>query len=452
MCGIAGIINKTPRTFDYSAFCTLGIANDSRGGDSCGVFIDGKYEYGVDSRKYFQNYFPDSDLLYDTKKSSVALLHCRKASVGNISEATAQPVVITDDLGKVEYVLLHNGTIHNYKSLAEKYIPNVDITGMTDSQVMARIFYYKGYDCLDEYNGGAVFAIVDYRGYAPEVLLYKGASKKTKYSKDAEEERPLYYCIDKSKRELIFSSIGIYLLALRKELTAYSMKPNVLNRFTGTALVPVKEYPRENCFQNKEIVYNTNPVYGGAIKGNLFRKAWEGYDDDDDDYSFTYISYNFVSNTYTYKGEALHGRNFLTSYGRIENKGTKDNMEIWFYKGVALKNAYCFRFLSALKKETHLSDEEFCKKFETTIRFLSLDGLFSSGTIWRKAISPTESIPFTGVFQPIGAISRTEYSNGVKGMCTYNGSYTYVKELLSTISKHDINLKKVKEECKSLMK
>ena len=39
MCGIAGIINKTPREFDYSTFCTLGIANDARGGDSCGVFM-----------------------------------------------------------------------------------------------------------------------------------------------------------------------------------------------------------------------------------------------------------------------------------------------------------------------------------------------------------------------------------------------------------------------------
>lgn len=450
MCGIAGIINKTPRAFDYSTFCTLGIANDSRGGDSCGVFIDGKYEYGVDKRKYFSTYFMDSDLLYDTKKATIALLHCRKASVGTISEATAQPVIITDDLGKVEFVLIHNGTIHNYKELAKKYIPNIDIAGMTDSQVMARIFYYNGYDSLDEYNGGAVFVTVDYRGYSPKVLFYKGASKKTEYAKEIEEERPLYYCIDKVKRELVFSSIWTYLMAQRKELTVYSMKPNVLVEFNGTSLVPVKEYKREKCIQNKKVEYAVPSYtgYGDSWKSRCSRF----FEDDDDYYTSSYISANLVNNSYSYKGEKLHGRNFVTNYGRIENKNTKDNTEIWFFMGVALKNAYCFRFLNALRKESRLDEKKFFEKFENIIRFLSIDGVYSKDSKWYRATSPTDCIPFSGMYQPIGAISRTEYVEGVKKTCSYNGSYTYIKELLKACDKNEINLKKVKEECKSLMK
>ena len=42
MCGLAGILRTKKAKFDYQTFCTLGIANDSRGGDSCGVFIDGE--------------------------------------------------------------------------------------------------------------------------------------------------------------------------------------------------------------------------------------------------------------------------------------------------------------------------------------------------------------------------------------------------------------------------
>ena len=57
MCGIAGIINKTPRNFDYSTFCTLGISNDTRGGDSCGIFIYGKYECVVIDDKFFSYFF-----------------------------------------------------------------------------------------------------------------------------------------------------------------------------------------------------------------------------------------------------------------------------------------------------------------------------------------------------------------------------------------------------------
>ena len=55
MCGIFGIINKVEAPFDYSTFCVLGINNDSRGGDSCGVFIDQEVEYGVDKEKLFKS-------------------------------------------------------------------------------------------------------------------------------------------------------------------------------------------------------------------------------------------------------------------------------------------------------------------------------------------------------------------------------------------------------------
>ena len=44
---------------------------------------------------------------------------------------------------------------------------------MTDSQIMARIFYYKGYQVLSEYYGGSVFFIVDYRTQSAILLLFK---------------------------------------------------------------------------------------------------------------------------------------------------------------------------------------------------------------------------------------------------------------------------------------
>lgn len=120
MCGIFGIVTKSMRSFDFPTFCTLGIANDSRGGDSCGYFIDRHYEYGAKGNdKWFQCFFQNNKFLNELKMSSVAFGHCRKASVGIIDETTAQPVVLTDANGKVEYVLMHNGTIYNYKELAK---------------------------------------------------------------------------------------------------------------------------------------------------------------------------------------------------------------------------------------------------------------------------------------------------------------------------------------------
>ena len=139
---------------------------------------------------------------------------------------------------------MHNGTIYNYQELAEKYIPEINITGMTDSQVMARIFYHKGYKVLSEYNGGAVFAIADYRGNKPKVLLFKGASKKDKWNTVESEERPLYFCVDPKKGELVFSSISSYLFALRHKLPIYDLPSNCILEFNGKDLVSIEEVSR----------------------------------------------------------------------------------------------------------------------------------------------------------------------------------------------------------------
>ena len=439
MCGLAGIVSKMPRAFDYASFCTLVIANDSRGGDSCGVFIDGKYEYGVDKNKYFSSYFLGSDLIYNTDRSSVALVHCRKASVGKISEQTAQPVIIKDAYGNVKYVLMHNGTIHNYKELAKKYIPEVDIEGMTDSQVMAHIFYSVGYEPLNEYNGAAVFAIVDYREYTPKVMLFKGASKKTKWTKDIEEERPLYYCVDKLKRELVFSSIGVHLCALRKELDVFSLKENVLVEFNGKGLSIVKHYSRENAFQQKEYehtggYYNTlNILPLGNVDTN-------------------YMDILHDTNTYSFRGKPLNGKIFLSSYGKIEPYAKKNpqTFEMYFFEGVALKNKYCFRFLTSLRKELRLSDADFFSKFQTVIRYLSIDGVYKKDNMWYKCTSATESSLFTGSITPLCSCSKRTYNEGLMKSSCFDGTYKYIESVCS--QKHDINFKTIKEECKLLMK
>ena len=71
-CGIFGIINKKPTRFNKTAFNILGINNDSRGGDSCGIFIDGEVEYGVNDKKLYSSFFKKSNLINNTKKCTIA--------------------------------------------------------------------------------------------------------------------------------------------------------------------------------------------------------------------------------------------------------------------------------------------------------------------------------------------------------------------------------------------
>lgn len=440
MCGITGIINKTPRAFDYETFCTLGIANDTRGGDSCGIFIDGKYEYGIGKNSLFANFFQESKLINETKTATISLAHCRKASIGKVSLETAQPVIIEED-GKVTFVVMHNGTIHNYEDLAKKYIPEIDIKGMTDSQVMARIFYHKGYDVLSEYNGGAVFAIVDYRTDFPKVFLFKGASRKASYSIEPEEERPLYYCIDQDKQELVFSSIWTYLMALRRNCEVYSMKVNELVEFTGTSLATVSKINRSKMQQNKEI-------YFSSYDKNYFSyNDWKKSYYNDAPSSCIYV--DFSRNLYLNKGKKVHGKLSVSTAGIINSRYIK-NTELWFFNGVALKNEKCFKFLNKLMERSQFTITEFSNKFENIIRFLSIDGIYPRGEFWYKAISPVGNILYTGTLQPLTTSSVITYAGGVKlGIST---TKTLVPIESKASNKIDINFKEILKGCMSLMK
>lgn len=441
MCGIAGIVNKTKRPFDFSTFCILGIENDSRGGDSCGVFIDGKYEYGVNNDKLFGDFFQENELIYGTTSATIALLHCRKASVGKVSKETAQPVIIKDGLGTIKFVLMHNGTIHNYKELAEKYIPNIDITDMTDSQVMAHIFYYAGYDALSEYNGGAVFCIVDYRGYTPRTFFWKGSSRKTEYDKEAVEERPLWFVLDHLKRELVFSSLWLPLMAMRKGATLYTPTPNNLIEFVGNDVKIVKKYPRDKCTQNKKYESKKTPyVYDEGY--------WRGTN-----YCTNYISVDFDRNIYTYAGKPLHGRYFLNKYGKILEK---DNLETaydaHFYNGVLLKDKESYELLDKLQEKLKLSTEEFFKRYWNVVRYISYDGIYNNAGFYYVATSPMASTPFTGKLEPITTTTCLTINDGKRGVMTYSTRNHEDTIKKYSKAKSEVNFKEIKKVCKSLKK
>ena len=244
MCGLFGIISKEKVTVDKRVIATLGLLNDTRGGDACGLFIDGKVEYGTEGEKVkFYNFFQESELFKNSTKANVVLGHCRKASVGGKAADKAQPIVIKEG-DEIKFVLLHNGTIKNYTDLAKKYIPDEDITGLSDTQVMAKIFYLSGYDCLGEYNGGAVFVIADYREETPKIRLWRGMSKDYSYSKEPTFERPLFITLFNNR--LAFSSIKEGLDCLYPDLKTLTIKPNCLCLFENGKLRVEREFDRSS--------------------------------------------------------------------------------------------------------------------------------------------------------------------------------------------------------------
>lgn len=448
MCGIWGQINVKKSKFNKTLFNVLGIHNDTRGGDSCGIFIDGKTEYGVNEKKLYSKFFNNSELIKNTTHCKIALGHCRKASVGVINETTAQPIVIKNDNGDIEFVLMHNGTIYNYKALAKKYIPDIDITGMTDSQVMARIFYHCGYDCLSEYYGGAVFVIVDYRN-GTKVYLFKGASKQYSYSTVETEERPFYFI--HSNTSFVFSSLNTYLNTSNPEEEIFTIFPNQLIEVRGDDIYIVKEYPRDNVAQ--------------SLPSNGTKEYWKnvyGYDDEDyydwdnkNTTSVTVISKDKKEDpkwvritsdgVYHLNNITVHGKYYLNMYGKVYDSKLGDTKEIWFWDGILLYGALEFQFLVNLCSYYQMSPEDVKWTCPEILNYLSpypiKDPDYTGGTDkWVKCTDMDNIVPFTNTIQ-FFLESKTLYcKEGEVSHTIWRDRKDCVKILDTLISTKTVNL------------
>ena len=436
MCGIFGIINKEEAPFDYSTFCVLGINNDSRGGDSCGVFMDGEVEYGVDKDKLFANFIYNSALVQTVETCKIALGHCRKASVGNISLATAQPVCIYNENNEIDFVLIHNGTIHNYESLAKKYIPNIDIKGLTDSQVMARIFYHTGYDALGEYCGGAVFVMVDYRKGEPRVYFFKGSSPKNSYAKEFTEERPFF--ISRSETEIVFSSIRTYLEVLRPNNELHTIAPNTLIGCKEGKLYRLKEYDRKTCYQDKPVKYVSYYRDDYDDEPNLFTTCHSARCD-------------LETNRYMIGNKLVNGKFWMGKYGTLwANKPQHlyGGGEMWFFHGIAIPTEESYNLITKMYRKFDLDDPElFIECYENIIRYLSFDQLYYFDKLLVKATSATSFENFTGTFQMIGNTTVRNIEHGV--VISYKGCQGQYPELTEYPR---VDIKAIKKIWRPLMK
>lgn len=415
MCGIYGIINNGQKPFRRDIFTALGIINDRRGGDSCGVFIDDKVEYGIGKRALFEDFFWDCDLLNEIETCEVALGHDRKASVGGVTVEKAHPILHKNEEGKTDFVLVHNGTIHNYEALAKEYIPNFNCTGLSDSQVLTLILYYKGFDVLEKYNGGAAFVAVDYRKGFPETYMFKGASK-LYYSGEEQVERPLYFSY--STEGLIFSSIASMLCAL-VDNNVYEVKNNKLYKYVHGKLYTIRTINRSYCQQNK--VYTPNYNYNNSGTNTVARNLA----------SWFYIKYDETTNRYIHEKDSkyLHGKYCISSYGRIMESGEKLNnsivkvYNIFFFNGIPFRDKFSYNQVNKKFKKSHQNLDDFTKSNITLIRFYSADKMFIESHRAYISMSETGYAPFTGSTFIIGKGTLKWYDHGVYDKQTYVTDY-----------------------------
>lgn len=454
MCGIWGIINTKKSRFNKQLFNILGTHNDSRGGDSCGIFIDGNVEYGVDTLKLYSKFLKTSNILKTTSKCKIALGHCRKASVGLINESTAQPVVIKNADGVAEFVVMHNGTIYNYKALANKYIPDVDITGLTDSQVMARIFYHCGYDCLSEYFGGAVFVIVDYRKEEPQVLLWKGASKQNMYSFTEIEERPFYFI--QTNDTLVFSSLYNYIESAFSKDTL-TLIPNQLVEVRGDDMYLVKDYSRKEVAQQLPSNYSSSYykyMYGYEESDY---QAWDNtnkvvsnhYIQSLEDNENSYILKVSKEGVYYMDDIPIHGNYHVNKFGNIFKTPSEDTIECWFWDGVMLYGRQEYSYLKNVCNYFNLKPDELkwcCPEILNYVSPYPIKDPDYTGTTedkWFKCTDLENIVPYTGILHLFTETKQNFCSSGDITTTVYSNKGTNFETLKRLIEKKTIDIAKL---------
>ena len=443
MCGIFACINREEDLFDYKTFCALGIANDRRGGDSCGIFIDGEVEYGIKDTAKFENFFWTSKLLQETQSCVVALGHDRKASVGGITLEKAHPIVIKNDKGDTDFVLVHNGTIHNYEDLAKKYIPNKKITDLSDSQVLALILYNTGFDVLSEYIGGTAFICTDYRSGNPVTYFYRGKSKDYPSSKDESDERPLYFY--KDDKRLILSSIASYLSVLTSDSDeeVYEPTANTVFMYRNGVLYKYKTIDRSKCSQHSAKSYSG--YYGGI---------YDSYDASFGQYS-NYIGLNPIERRYSIENKPITGKYCISNYGRVlvgDEKKRFDNHTVYFFEGYAMKSKKHYQLAQLLCKKSGLKQDEFIKTYASTFIYLTLDQLYRASGVTYIVSKPGKMEPFSGSAQMLTSSTIQNYLNGSNCGTSNNSSCKDSFDKYESIDSTKLDYKSLYKQCLESMK
>ena len=288
MCGIFGYAGKSYKQFNKLKFDILGIYNDSRGGDSCGVSTDGEIYYGASiGMKHYKDFLVEKNYLPPTK-FPVVIGHTRKSSHGIVNENNAHPFGfgLNEEFDSYEFIGVHNGTLYNHDDLAKENNIEVNIyntlhlgnkqfvRSKIDSEILLECIYRtKSFKVLSEYTGGAALLFTD-TTKSNVLYAFHGASATYSGGK-IEEERPLFYYRE-NKNSLYISSLAESLIAIGGVLneTIFEFDCNVVYKITNGDIDNAEKIniSRNKAFQRK--IYNHNNYTTDKIYGyngnNLF--------------------------------------------------------------------------------------------------------------------------------------------------------------------------------------
>jgi len=385
-CGIFGWSGKSTKDFSELKFRVLGIDNEYRGTDSCGIYFDMDTIYGVGTRSKFSKFITDNTRIRPSRFNTV-LGHTRNASVGIVNEKNAQPLINFIEKDKssryLDFVITHNGTLYNYEELAKKY--KIETNNYTDSFILGKLICKAGWDVLTEYKGSASLAFIDGID-ANSIYLYHGKSKYNETGNYTTEERPLYY---------LRQAEGIYYSSIERSLdfinmdSRYKVKElphNKLFKLNNGNIEEVGTYDRSDCvhgksYSNKNYYSNSNsypkpksfnkPITNSSspstiLKSNRITFSARNIDAIEEDKLLKDSRYiNFCKGRYYLDSSLAEGSYIIDKYGRImQSKYAAETHyckcgEYSFIEGYLMKSAddYANAWIE-ISKKPNLTDRE----------------------------------------------------------------------------------------------
>ena len=261
-CGLFGFSGDM-KEFNWDKFKILGLQNDKRGGDSCGIATD---KHTTHYFERLESEFEDVLLTLkfnELKDEKFVFGQTRKASKtlrAYTGEEYTQPLaLIVDD--KMVGVGMHNGTLTNHDELISSFnVPEL-VSVMTnggeiknvkpnDSLVLLyELIVNKNYKILKKYEGAAT--LVWYSIDDDEMYLYSGASY-SRYLKGEERERPMFILENEKQKLIWFSSIKNSLKYIDdyKDSKIYPIEVNTLYTIKNGE---IKSLERGGDFDRSEI-------------------------------------------------------------------------------------------------------------------------------------------------------------------------------------------------------
>ena len=273
MCGIFGQATDNPSKINSANIKILGMLNESRGRNSCGITLDGEIFHGLDKDKLFTDFIKGKS--FNPVINPTVFGHTRAASVGAVNHYNSHPFGFGEYKGDFEFIGVHNGTLENHEELAKihnidefpKYLDNniEKHRQKIDSEVLLEIIYKNNnIKVLSEYNGKAALVWTNTKN--PNIIyLYSGKSiEQQGYNNVVQaEERPMNVWVE-SKNNFYFSSIKepLYIIGAKEE-DVFQIEYNTVFKITNGNFAKAEKttISRAQNYQNKCKYYDNKHAF-----------------------------------------------------------------------------------------------------------------------------------------------------------------------------------------------